>query len=161
MLTVFASDVLQVGGGGLGLLTACSGVGAVVGALWVAANAHRIALGRMMFLGLVAFGATLVVFSLSPFFWVSLVALVAVGAAQQIYMASNNALIQTHVEEEFRGRIVSTLFLNRGLVPLGTVLAGIGTQLVGVQATSAAMAGGLLLLALIIGKVVPEVRQLE
>jgi hypothetical protein len=53
------------------------------------------------------------------------------------------------------------LFLNRGLVPLGTVIAGIGTQLVGVQITSAVMAGGLLCLGLLIGYLVPEVRDLE
>jgi MFS transporter, DHA1 family, staphyloferrin A biosynthesis exporter len=161
MLTVFASDVLQVGGGGLGLLTACSGIGAVGGALWVAGNAHRLRLGRLMFFGLIGFGATLVVFSLSPWFWVSVVALVAVGAAQQIYMASNNALLQTHVEEEFRGRIVSTLFLNRSMVPLGTVLASIGTTLVGVQATSAVMAAGLLVLALAVSRLAPAARDLE
>jgi MFS family permease len=161
MLTVFASDVLKVGGGGLGLLTACSGVGAVTGALWVAANAHRVRLGRLMFFGLVGFGATLIVFAVSPWFWLSVVALIAVGAAQQIYMASNNALIQTNVEEEFRGRIVSTLFLNRSMVPLGTVVAGLGTQLVGVQATSAAMAAGLLLLALTMSRLAPAARELE
>ena len=161
MLTVFASDVLKVGGGGLGLLTACSGIGAVTGALWVAANAHRVRLGRLMFFGLMGFGATLIVFALSPWFWLSVMALIAVGAAQQIYMASNNALIQTNVEEEFRGRIVSTLFLNRSMVPLGTVLAGLGTQLVGVQATSAAMATGLLLLALTMSRLAPAARDLE
>jgi MFS transporter, DHA1 family, staphyloferrin A biosynthesis exporter len=161
MLTVFASDVLKVGGGGLGVLTACSGVGAVGGALWVAANAQHVRLGRLMFVGLVGFGATLVVFALSPWFWVSVGALVAVGASQQIYMSSNNALIQTNVEEEYRGRIISTLFLNRGLVPLGTVLAGVGTQLVGVQTTSAAMAAGLLLLALTMSRLAPAARDLE
>src|SRR6202011_4957960 len=123
MLTIFASDVLKVGGGGLGLLTACSGIGAVSGALWVAANAHRMRLGRLMFYWLICFCATLIVFALSPWFWVSIVALIAVGAGQQVYLASNNALIQTNVEEEFRGRIISTLFLNRSMVPLGTVLA--------------------------------------
>jgi len=161
MLTVFASDVLKVGGGGLGLLTACSGIGAVTGALWVAANAHRVRLGRLMFFGLMGFGATLIVFALSPWFWLSVMALIAVGAAQQIYMASNNALIQTNVEEEFRGRIVSTLFLNRSMVPLGTVLAGLGTQVIGVQATSAAMAAGLLLLALTMSRLAPAARDLE
>src|ERR1044071_3598430 len=85
MLTIFASDVLRVGGGGLGLLTACSGIGAVTGAMWVAANAHRVRLGRLMFVGLVTFGAMLVVFSVSPWFWLSVVALMAVGAGQQIY----------------------------------------------------------------------------
>ena len=161
MLTVFASDVLHVGGGGLGLLTACSGIGAVSGALWVAANAHRVRLGRLMFVGLVGFGAWLIVFAVSPWFWLSVVALMGVGACQQIYMASNNALIQTHVEEEFRGRIVSTLFLNRSMVPLGTVMAGIGTQFVGVQATSAAMATGLLLLAVTAAWFAPTARDME
>ncbi|MGI9147189.1 MAG: MFS transporter [Chloroflexota bacterium] len=161
MLTIFASDVLKVGGGGLGLLTACSGIGAVAGALWVAANAERMRLGQVMFFGLIGFGATLVVFSVSSWFWLSVVALVAVGATQQIYMASNNALIQTNVEEEFRGRIVSTLFLNRSMVPLGTVLAGIGTTLYGVQATSAVMAAGLLLLAVTMSRLAPAARGLE
>ena len=161
MLTVFASDVLKVGGGGLGLLTACTGIGAVSGALWVAANAHRLRLGRLMFGGLIGFGAALVIFSLSPWFWVSIVALIAVGAGQQVYLASNNALIQTNVEEEFRGRIISTLFLNRSMVPLGTVVAGLGTQFFGVQATTAVMAGGLLLLALTVSRLAPAARDLE
>jgi MFS family permease len=161
MLTIFASDVLRVGGGGLGLLTACSGIGAVTGAMWVAANAHRVRLGRLMFIGLVLFGSALVIFAVSPWFLVSVVALLGVGAGQQVYMASNNALIQTNVDEEFRGRIVSTVFLNRSMVPLGTVLAGFGTQLVGVQATSAAMAAGLLFLAISIAWLAPAARNLE
>jgi len=161
MLTVFASDVLKVGGGGLGLLTACSGIGAVSGALWVAANAHRLRLGRLMFGGLIGFGAALIVFALSPWFWLSIVALIAVGAGQQVYMASNNGLIQTNVEEEYRGRIVSTLFLNRSMVPLGTVLAGLGTQIFGVQATIAVMASGLLILALAASRLAPAARELD
>jgi MFS family permease len=161
MLTVFASDVLQVGGGGLGLLTACSGIGAVIGALWVAANAHRLRLGRLMLFGLIGFGAALVIFSLSGWFWVSVLALIGVGIGQQVYMASNNALIQTNVEEEYRGRIVSTLFLNRSMVPLGTMLAGIGTAVFGVQATVASMAAMLLLVALAVSWLAPAARDLE
>jgi MFS family permease len=161
MLTVFASDVLKVGGGGLGVLTACTGTGAVIGALWVAGNTHRARLGPLMFYGLIGFGAALVAFSLSPWFWLSVPALVAVGAGQQVYMSSNNALIQTNVEEEYRGRIVSTLFLNRSMVPLGTILAGVGTQLFGVQATTAAMATGLLLLAVGVSRLAPGARELD
>jgi MFS family permease len=150
MLTVFASDVLHVGGGGLGLLTACSGIGAVSGALWVATNAQRVRLSHLMLVGMVSFGATICVFSLSSWFWLSVVMLLAVGASQQIYMASNNALIQTAVEEQYRGRVLSTLFLNRGMVPLGTMIAGIGTSIFGVQATLATMGGALLLIALVV-----------
>jgi hypothetical protein len=46
MLTVFAKDVLKVGGGGLGLLTACSGVGAMIGALWIASIRGTTGRGR-------------------------------------------------------------------------------------------------------------------
>jgi MFS family permease len=161
MLTVFASDVLRVGGGGLGILTACSGIGAVLGALWVAGNAQRLRLGRLMLYGLIGFGAALVIFSLSGWFWLSVLALVGVGIGQQVYMASNNALIQTNVEEEYRGRIVSTLFLNRSMVPLGTMLAGVGTAIFGVQATTASMAAALLLLALAVSRLAPTARDLE
>ena len=161
MLTVFASDVLQVGGGGLGVLTACTGIGAVMGALWVAGTAHRRRLGPLMFYGLIGFGGALVTFALSPWFWLSVPALVAVGAGQQVYMSSNNALLQTNVEEQYRGRIVSTLFLNRSMVPLGTVLAGLGTQVFGVQATTAVMAASLLLLAFSVSRLAPAARELE
>jgi MFS family permease len=161
MLTVFASDVLDVGGGGLGLLTACSGIGAVSGALWVAGHAHNARLGRLMLVGMMSFGASLVVFSLSSWFWLSFALLIAVGASQQIYMASNNALIQTSVEEEYRGRVLSTLFLNRGMVPLGTMIAGFGTALFGVQATMATMGGALLVLALLVVRLSPTARDLD
>ena len=114
-----------------------------------------------MLVGMMAFGASLVVFSLSGWFWLSFVALLAVGASQQIYMASNNALIQTTVEEEYRGRVLSTLFLNRGMVPLGTMIAGFGTALFGVQATMATMGGALLVLALLVTRLSPTARDLD
>ena len=131
MLTVFASDVLEVGGGGLGLLTACSGRGAVCGALFVASRSAKRGRRRLMLFGLIAFGASLVVFALSGWFWLSLVALMAVGFASRCTWRQNNALIQTYVDEEYRGRVTSTLFLNRSMVPLGTMFAGFGTALLG------------------------------
>ena len=63
MLTVFASDVLHVGSGGLGLLTACSGAGAVCGALFVASRDETTRPYRLMLMGLVAFGLTLIGFA--------------------------------------------------------------------------------------------------
>jgi MFS family permease len=150
MLTVFASDVLQVGGDGLGLLVACSGGGAVCGALFIASRSSKSGRRQIMFMGLVGFGVALLVFALSPWFWLSAGSLVAVGFSQQVYNAQNNALIQEDVDPEYRGRVLSTLFLNRGLIPLGTVFAGFGTDLVGAPITLAAMAAMLLLLAVLV-----------
>src|SRR5712692_8849397 len=100
MLTVFAKDVLAVGATGLGLLSACSGVGAVADALFVASLYEFDRRGHLMLAGLVAFGVALMVFAFSPVLWLSMLALVAVGASQQVYMATNNTLIQIHVDEE-------------------------------------------------------------
>jgi MFS family permease len=149
MLTVFASDVLQVGGIGLGLLTASAAVGAVLGALFVASRGESAGHVRMMFTGLVAFGVSLVVFALSPWAWLSALALFCVGFSQQAYMSTNNSLIQMQVAEEFRGRVLSTLFLNRGAVPLGTIIAGFGTAWFGAQQAEAAMGVALVLMALL------------
>ncbi len=148
MLAVMAKDVLRVGGAEFGLMLSCSGVGAVAGSLWVASRAQSVNLGRAMLAGLVLFGVALLAFALSRWFWLSVVLLLAVGIGQQVYTASNNALIQIRVHEEYRGRVVSTLLLNRGMVPLGTLVAGFGTAAFGVQPTMAFMAATLVVMAL-------------
>lgn len=161
MLTVFARDVLHVGGGGLGLLTACSGAGAMLGALTVASLRGARRRGRLMLAGLVGFGLALLLFSSSPWLWLSLPALMAVGASQQVYNATNNTLIQVYVDEEYRGRVTSTLFLNRGMVPLGTLMAGFGTAAFGPQLTMGAMAVVLIAMALLAMRFAPAARDLE
>jgi predicted MFS family arabinose efflux permease len=152
MLTVFASDVLQVGGSGLGFLVACSGGGAMCGALFIASRSGRSGRRKIMFTGLLGFGVALLVFALSPWFWLSAITLVAVGFSQQIYNTQNNALIQEDVDPEFRGRVLSTLFLNRGLVPLGTVIAGFGTDLAGAPIALSAMAVALLVMSMLVSR---------
>lgn len=161
MLTVFAKDVLHSGSVGVGLLTAGSGIGAMSGALAVASINGPIRRGRLMLAGLVAFGLMLMVFSASSWLWLSLAMVVAVGASQQMYNATNNTLVQEYVDEEYRGRVVSTLFLNRVMVPLGTMVAGVGTALIGVQASVAIMGGALMLLALVVARISPAVRDLR
>lgn len=161
MLTVFARDVLKVGGGGLGLLTACSGAGAMLGALTVASLRGAPRRGRLMLAGLVGFGVFLLLFSSSRWLWLSLPALVLVGASQQVYNAINNTLLQVYVDEEYRGRVTSTLFLNRGMVPLGTILAGFGTAAFGPQIAMGAMAVVLIVMALLAMRFAPATRDLE
>ena len=155
MLTVFAKDVLEVGGDGLGLLTACSGAGAVCGAIFVASRGPVPGRRRLMLFGLVVFGVALSAFAFSPWLWLSAATLLGVGFGQQMFMAFNNSIIQEEVDPEFRGRVVSTLFMNRGLVPLGTIIAGVGTDLVGAPLTLGIMGIFLCVLALVAGSVGP------
>lgn len=148
MLTVFAKDVLQIGGQGLGIMTACAGAGAVIGALRVASDRGGNPTRRMM-VALACFGACLIVFAWSPWLPLSLAALIGVGISQQSYMATNNTLIQTIVDPQYRGRVLSTMFLNRAMVPLGTLVAGIVTSVAGPQVAIGMMAGCLVLMAVL------------
>ena len=111
-----------------------------------------------MLMGLVLFGASLTLFAFSQWFWLSLLALIFVGGSQQSYNALNNTLLQEHVDEEYRGRVLSTLLLDRGMAPLGTMIAGFGTEIFGPQATIGAMAAILIVMALIVARFAPTVR---
>jgi MFS transporter, DHA1 family, staphyloferrin A biosynthesis exporter len=159
MLTVFSRDVLKVGGSGFGFLTACSSVGSVVGALAVGMG-QPIRRGRLMLVGLVGFGGALVVFAASHWLWLSAGSLFVVGVGQQVYLTLNNSVVQETVEPEYRGRVLSMLFLNRGMVPLGTMLAGLGTAVIGPQWAVGSMAAALLLLTLGVSRLAPAVRRL-
>ena len=160
MAALFARDVLDIGGAGLGVLTALSGVGAVVGALCIASLPSRAPAGPIMLFGLAAFGVTLLVFAASSTLWLSAVAIVGVGMAQQVYNASNTSLLQLHAADEFRGRVMSMLFLGRGMIPLGALLAGVGASLVGVQWAMGAMAVVLIVLAVASARLAPRLRAL-
>ncbi len=160
MLTVFARDVLHVGGVGLGLLTACSAVGCILGALAVGFFQIR-ARGPVMLVGLVVFGGALVLFAASTWVPLSMVALFATGLGQQVYLTLNNSVVQETVEEEYRGRVLSMMFLNRGMAPLGTMLAGLGTARLGAQWAIGLMAAALVVLALGAARYSPAVRRLR
>lgn len=146
MLAVFAKDVLDVGSVGLGVMMSAAGFGAVAGALGVGALNGGVGRGRLMFAGMALFGTALVIFAFSGTLWLATLALLGVGIGSSVYQALNNTLIQIHAPDALRGRIMSMLFLTRGLVPLGALLAGAGAATIGAPATMALF--GLLILAL-------------
>ncbi|WP_159946438.1 MFS transporter [Rhizobium sp. 18065] len=129
ILTLFAHDVFQIGPEGLGLLMAFAAGGSVIGALVLASLPGIAASGWWMMAFLIGFGAILVVFAASPFLAVAPVLLLAAGAFYIAYNAANNTILQMRVPNEVRGRVISILMLNRGLVQLGTAasagLAGV------------------------------------
>ncbi len=160
MSALVARNVLNLDGSGYGMLTAATGLGALSGALYVASLGLNARKGRLMMMGLLAFGGCIMVFAASSWFVLSLVAMVGIGIAQQIYLASNNTLLQLHAEDEYRGRVLSTLFLSRGTVPLGTMVASLLSTVIGVQWALGLMACGLLVVAVITGFMAPRMRAL-
>lgn len=160
LLPIFADQVLGVGNAGYGFMVSLTGLGALAGALTVAAVPHAPRRGRIMLLVMIVFGAMLALFSLSVWPPLSFVLLLGVGCGSTSYIAVNNTLLQTYSSDEMRGRVMSVFFLNRGLVPLGTMLASFSARLLGPQYTVAIMGASIVALALIIGARVRALRDL-
>ena len=161
LLPVFADDVLGIGNEGYGLLLSCTGVGALVGALTVAIMGDYRRRGQLLLFIMIWYGAMLVLFSRSTTPLLSYLLLFGVGAGQTGYLAFNMTLLQTHASDEMRGRVISFFYLNRGLVPLGTVAAGVAAEVFGVQATVTAMGLAVVGLGLMTLWRVPRVRGVE
>lgn len=125
LLPVFAADVLGGGPHTLGLLSAASGVGALTGALYLASRRSVLGLGRVIVVATLALGLALIGFSRSGSLWLSVGLLVLAGAGMMVQMAASNTLIQTMVDEDKRGRVMSFFGMAfQGAAPFGSLLAG-------------------------------------
>jgi MFS family permease len=161
MLTLFARDVFQWGPEGLGLLTSCAALGSVLGALALATVPRLARSGQMMLIFLIVFGVCLVGFALTPWVAVAPVLLLGAGAMQIAYNATNNTILQMTVPDQMRGRVLSTLLLNKGLASLGTATAATLAAFMGERWALAAMAAAIVLLGtLVYAKAVP-IRRLD
>ena len=142
LLPVFASDVLNVGAHGFGLLRSGPAIGAAVMALALSRwPLHRRA-GHWMFAGVAAFGVSTLVFALSRSLWLSVGALVALGAADMVSVYVRQSLVQIATPDHMRGRVsaVSGLFIGAS-AELGEFETGLVARLLG--PVGAAVFGGL------------------
>ncbi|HYX69463.1 MAG TPA: MFS transporter [Terriglobales bacterium] len=138
LMPIFADQILHGGARALGLLMGAAGVGALIGALTLAAKTQLRGLGTWVAVASLGFGAGLILFAYSRWFWVSLLVLVPVGGALMVQMASSNTLIQAMVPDQLRGRVMAVytmMFL--GMAPLGALLAGALAERLGAPLTLA------------------------
>ncbi len=147
LMPVYARDILEVGPWGLGLLRAAPGVGGIAMAVYLSLYPIRDHAGLAMLATVALFGFSIVVFGLSTALWLSLPALVLMGAADLVSVYIRATLVQLWTPDQLRGRVsaVNTVFLNAsneigafraggmaaliGVVP-AVVLGGVGAMLV-------------------------------
>jgi len=121
----FARDVLGTGEPGLGILMACSGAGAFLGAITIASLMHIRRRGLFVVRALAGFYAAIIAFTFSRNFYLSGLLLAVAGYCMIISVATINSLLQHLAEDHMRGRVMSiysTAFL--GLPPIGCLIAG-------------------------------------
>ena len=125
LMPVFARDILQGGPSTLGFLMGASGVGALIAALYLASRKSVLGLGPKIAMACALLGVSIVAFSQSRFFWLSIVLLLVAGFGTIVQITSTNTILQTLVEEDKRGRVMSLFTMAfMGMVPFGALLEG-------------------------------------
>ncbi|HET6421267.1 MAG TPA: MFS transporter [Geobacteraceae bacterium] len=125
LMPVFARDILGGGPQTLGFLMASSGMGAFAGTLFLASRRNAQGLGKIVYGAAIIYFLGIVAFSLSKTLSLSMICLFAAGLGLVVQVASGNTILQTIVDEDKRGRVMSLFnmaFL--GMAPFGNLLAG-------------------------------------
>ncbi len=161
LMPVFARDVLHGGPHTLGFLLGGSGVGALAGAIYLASRKSVLGLGRWIVMAAGIFGTGLIIFAISRVFWFSLILMLVTGFGMIVQMAASNTVLQTIVEEDKRGRVMSLYAMAfRGMVPFGSLLAGIMASRLGAPITLIVGGGCCILGSIIFARNLPAMREM-
>jgi len=159
LMPVFATHILHGGPATLGILMAATGVGALAGAITLANRRSVLGLGRVIPQMAALFGAGLIGFALSRNIWISALLLVATGFGFITQLASSNTLMQTIVDDDKRGRLMSYYTMSfQGTAPFGSLLAGLMAHKLGAPATLAIGGAGCIIGGLLFYRALPEFR---
>lgn len=162
LLPIYARDILHTGPLGLGILRAAPAVGALLMTAVLARHSINRHVGLRMFQAVIVFGVATVVFAVSYWMWLSLLALAVLGAADTVSVVIRFSLVQLATPNEMRGRVgaVNFLFINASN-QLGQFESGVTAALFGTM--PAAVLGGVatVAVALIWMKLFPSLRQVQ
>ena len=132
LMPIFAENILHTGARGLGVLRAAPALGALTVSILLAFRPIRRRAGRMMFICVAIFGVATIIFGLSRSLWLSLAALVILGAADMVSVVIRSSLLQLATPPSMRGRVsaVNSLFVGASN-ELGEYESGLTAQWMG------------------------------
>ncbi len=136
LLPIFADRIFSRGAPGLAWLMTATGAGALSGALFLAGRKGLSGISKIIAFSSFGFSISLMAFSISGYFWLSLLFLGFVGAFMMTSVASINTAIQSIIPDELRGRVMSfftTMLIGTG--PIGSLIAGTAAKYFGVRIT--------------------------
>ena len=161
LMPVFATEVLHGDAHTLGMLTVASGVGAIIGALYLASRDSVVGLGRVLVWSTGLFGLGLIGLSFARHAAVAWLVLVGASGGMMVLTAASNTVLQTIVEDDKRGRVMSlytTVFL--GIAPVGSLVAGSVATYLGAPQTVRIGGVGCLLGAIVFARHLPALRDM-
>jgi len=159
LLPVFVRDI----GGDvntLGYLSSASAAGSILGTAVVATRKSVLGMGRLAIAACFAYAAFLFVFAFAGTLATALPVLVVLGAAMMLQLGCCNTILQSVVEEDKRGRVMSLFTMSfMATVPLGALAAGAIATHFGFRAMIFSCAGWVLLVALAFAQQMPRLRR--
>jgi MFS family permease len=160
LMPVFAKEILHGSAKTFGFLIATTGIGALSSTIYLASRQSVRGLGRVIASATGLFGAGIIGFALSTHLALSLACLYLVGFGGMALVASSNTILQTLVDDDKRGRIMSLFSMSFvGMTPIGSLLAGAAADQIGVQHTLL-MGGGVCLVGgLLFARELPALRK--
>lgn len=161
ILPAFVDRVLHADAAAFGVLNAVTGVGAITGALWVARNGSRGARGHWLFITCLIYPVALAAFAYTSNYLLSLALTFVIGVCFMIQFTLMNTLLQLHVSDLMRGRVMALYVLTFfGFLPFGNLALGTLAEAWGLSLTLALSAGVSLVLAGAVFGIVPSLRRL-
>lgn len=162
LLPIYATDILQVGAQGLGIMRAAPSVGALVMAFLLAHLPPMKNAGRNLLLAVTGFGVATIIFGLSGSFPLSVLMLALIGGLDNISVVIRGTLLLTQTPDALRGRIsaVNSIFIGVSN-ELGSFESGLAASLLGPVIAVVAGGIGTILVVLAVARVWPEVEQLK
>jgi MFS family permease len=160
-LAVFAAQVFETGANGLGFMTALAALGSICGGLLASRLQRDARRGSTMLVFMACFGLSLILFSAAPNIYWAIPVLFAAGAMHIAYNSSNNTILQLTVDDAYRGRVLSSLFMTRGLMPMGTATMALLAAAVGPRLAMGLMALVVVIFAIVLWFGMPRLRNLK
>jgi MFS family permease len=161
VLPAFVEQVLHQGAASYGWINAAVGGGAVTGALMIANKHGRSWRGSWLVIAGVAFPIVLGAFGFVSLYSVSLILAFGLGVGFMVQFTMINTLLQTRVEDQFRGRVMALYTLTFfGFSPIGNLAIGALAQAVGLSVSILIFAGLGLVLTLFVLRRIPQLKEL-
>ncbi|WP_341527522.1 MFS transporter [Nostoc sp. UHCC 0302] len=161
LVPIFAEDILKGGAETLGFLMAASGVGALAGGIYLATRQTILGVGKLIAIAPAILGIGLICFSLSRFLPLSLFTMLFVGLGTILQIAASNTVLQTIVDEDKRGRLMSLYTMSfLGMIPVGNLLGGFLATHLGASLTLIVDGIACIIGSIIFSRQLPTLRQL-
>ncbi|MBX2899459.1 MAG: MFS transporter [Cyclobacteriaceae bacterium] len=148
LLPIFADEILHTGEIGLGFLRSAPAIGAVLMAVYITHNPIKKNIGKILLWCVAGFGLSMIAFSLSTWFWVSMALLVLSGMFDCVSVIVRGTLIHTLTPENMKGRVaaVNSMFIGSSN-EIGMLESGVAARLLGV--VPSVIFGGLMTLGVV------------